>query len=146
MQVTNNKLVNPSSDLVDFWQRHYLQEALNALHAHMQVYEGNPGGWDNHSSFAALQRIVDDLTAYTLTNVRGVNVLNVTHRSKVLAKLMTDYLVLSDSNLLIKSGYATGDTAKYATLLTGMLRAFGEVLRHQAPEAPYEAWRKQQRR
>jgi len=146
VQVINNQLKNPDAALVDFWFRHYLQEALNALHAHMQVYEGNPGGWDSHSSFAALQRIVDDLTAYTLTNVRGVNVLNVTHRCKVLAKLLTDYLVLSDSNLLIKSGYATGDTAKYAALLTSMLKAFAEVLRHPAPEAPYDTWRKKQRR
>ena len=146
MQLTaDNKLVRPSSELVDFWLREHLREVLNALSAHKQVYENNPGGWDQHSSWAALQRITDDLTAYTLTNVRGVNVLDVSLRSKVLCKLLSDYLVLSDGNLLVKSGYACGDTAKYAALLTGMLTAFGNILKHTNPEAPYQDWRKKQR-
>lgn len=139
-------LTKPNSGIVDFWCRDWLKEALNALHAHMQLYEGNPGRWDAHSSYAALQRIVDDLTAHVLTNVRGCNVLDVPHRHKVLCKLLADYLLLSNDNLLIESGYAKGDTAKYASLLTSALKAYAEVLRSPSPEAPYKAWHQKQRR
>lgn len=143
--MTLPRLVRPRATDVDYWCREWLREANNALSAHMEVYASNPGGWDQHSSHGALQRVVDDLTRYTLALVAPVSPLEIPQRHKVLVKLLKDYLVLSAANPLVREGYGIGDTARYARLLTSVLTVYVLALQHSNPDVPYAAWRKVQK-
>lgn len=139
------KMERAGAQDVEYWLREWLREAINALHAHMEVYQSNPGGWDQHSSHAALQRVVDDLTRYTLDLVRPVPTILYPERLRYFKQVLADYLELSKQNVLVREGYADGDTAKYAKLLTGVFKAINLILKSPSPKAVYDAWRKAQR-
>lgn len=116
-------LQHADSEDVRHWVRLWLQEVQNAILAHMTVYNGNPAGYAEESSWGALQLIVNELSTYTVSLIDGANRFEIPTPVFNAARIIREYALLSAKYPLVLSGYATkNDCAVYAKLLTTTIK------------------------